>query len=438
VNCLKNLLSYYRAESETVSMEHEKFGSQIPICEPAWYQGAKSPYYRKSHAEFRNRVRKFVDERIVPNIDDWIDLPKGYPKNLHVTAFQEGIQGIIYEAKYGGTRPADFDAFHELILWDEMGRIGGTGILGQMAINSMALPPILLAGSKQQKDRVAKDVIQGRKNISLCISEPGYGSDVANIETKAELKGDYYIVNGAKKWISGALMADFFTVAVRTGTKQDGLSGLSLLLMDKEMPGISIRKMRTSGDHSHHIGFITFEDVKVHKSNLIGQEGMGFYYVVFNFNHERFIIAAGTCRMARMCYEEALNWSLERKTFGKELHQHQAIRMKLAEMAFRIESLQDNLEKVAYQFSQGVPDKEMGEMCALLKVNASRTFEYCAREASQIFGGSSIVREGRGKVIERLSREVRSSAIPGGSEEILLDFAMRSTLSKAKKLRSML
>mmetsp|Transcript_25151 Transcript_25151/g.35104 ORF Transcript_25151/g.35104 Transcript_25151/m.35104 type:complete len:113 (+) Transcript_25151:41-379(+) len=112
--------------------------------------------------------------------------------------------------------------------------------------------------------------------------------------------------------------------------------------------------------------------------------------------------------------------------------------MKLAEMACRIESLHDMLERVAYQFSQGVADSKMGEACALLKVQASRTFEFCSREASQIFGGSSIVREGRGAVVERLAREVRSSAIPGGSEEILLDFAMRSTFAKAKKLRSKL
>jgi len=419
-------------------MEHERFGCQIPLCEPYWYQGGKSPYYRQSHVDLRNRIRKFVEERLKPNLEEWIECPEGYPKKLHEEAFKAGIQGVIYDRKWGGTRPDDFDAFHELIIHDEMARTGGSGVLGQMAINSMALPPILLAGTEEMKRGIARDVVQGRKNISLAISEPGYGSDVAGLETSAKLQGDHYIVNGSKKWISGALMADYFTVAVRTGSKADGMNGLSLLLLDKNMPGISIRKMRTQGDHSHHIAFMTFEDVRVPRKNLIGEEGKGFYYIVYNFNHERFIIAAATSRMARTCYEEAVKWAMDRKTFGKHLYKHQAIRMKLAEMACRIESLHDMLERVAYQFSQGVADSKMGEACALLKVQASRTFEFCSREASQVFGGSSIVREGRGAVVERLSREVRSSAIPGGSEEILLDFAMRSTFAKAKKLRSKL
>mmetsp|Transcript_6757 Transcript_6757/g.12415 ORF Transcript_6757/g.12415 Transcript_6757/m.12415 type:complete len:168 (-) Transcript_6757:447-950(-) len=162
---------------------------------------------------------------------------------------------------------------------------------------------------------------------------------------------------------------------------------------------------------------------------------MGFAYIVYNFNHERFVISTSTARASRLCYEEAINYAMDRKTFGKYLYQHQAIRMKLAEMAYRIESLQDMLERVAYQFSMGVPDRNLGEACALLKVVASRTFEFCAREASQIFGGSSIVKEGRGAIVERLYREVRASAIPGGSEEILLDFAVRSSIAKAKKLR---
>eukprot|EP00466_Bigelowiella_natans_P019415 jgi/Bigna1/128065/aug1.5_g2773 len=386
-----------------------RFGCQIPLCEPYWYQGGKSPYYRQSHVDLRNRIRKFVEERLKPNLEEWIECPEGYPKKLHEEAFKAGIQGVIYDRKWGGTRPDDFDAFHELIIHDEMARTGGSGgimyasgVLGQMAINSMALPPILLAGTEEMKRGIARDVVQGRKNISLAISEPGYGSDVAGLETSAKLQGDHYIVNGSKKWAhlsstphttgrclnpqityrpwehQRALMADYFTVAVRTGSKADGMNGLFLLLLDKNMPGISIRKMRTQGDHSHHIAFMTFEDVRVPRKNLIGEEGKGFYYIVYNFNHERFIIAAATSRMARTCYEEAVKWAMDRKTFGKHLYKH------------------------------------------------------------QVFGGSSIVREGRGAVVERLSREVRSSAIPGGSEEILLDFAMRSTFAKAKKLRSKL
>ena len=155
---------------------------------------------------------------------------------------------------------------------------------------------------------------------------------------------------------------------------------------------------------------------------------------VQNFNHERFIIACSTCRMARVAYEESIKYAMVRRTFGKRLVDHQIIRHKLAEMASKIQRLYANLERVAFQFSKGVEDKDMGAQCALLKVQCSQTFEFCAREASQIFGGSSIVREGRGKIVERLYREVRATAIPGGSEEILMDFAVRSAIAEASRL----
>jgi len=293
----------------------------------------------------------------------------------------------------------------------------------------MALPPILRAGSDWLKETICADVIKGKKHVCLAISEPEAGSDVANIKTTARKEGDYYIVNGSKKWITGGLMGDYFTTLVRTGG--EGFAGLTLLLIPRNTPGINIRKMETQFDSCHPITFITLEDVKVPAKYLIGAEGMGALLILLNFNHERFVIAVSTCRYARLCYEDAFKYALKRKTFGKKLIEHQIIRYKLSEMARQIESLQDSCEKLAYQFSRGVPDAELGGMAALTKVHASKTFEFCAREASQIFGGSSIVKEGQGKRVERLYREVRLQAIPGGSEEILLDFTIRQAAKKA-------
>ena|SRR3990167_4713041 len=412
-------------------MADDKFGEQIQFCEPYWYQGYPSPHYHEGHRKFRALVRKFVEEELKPNVDEWIKT--GYPKTLHERAYQLGISGILYPKEFGGTKPDDFDAFYELVLVDEITRVGG-GVLGQLGINSMGIPPIINFGSEYLKNLVCRDVITGKKAICLAISEPYAGSDVANIRTTAKREGDFYIVNGMKKWITGGHMGDFFTTAVRTG--DEGMSGLSLLLIERDTPGINIRKMETQFDNSHGTTFITFEDVKVPVRNLIGEEGMGFMYIVHNFNHERFVISAGTCREARMCYEEAFKYALTRTTFGKPLVSHQIIRYKLAEMARQIESLYDSCERIAYQYKAGIPDHRLGGQCALLKVNASKTFEFCAREASQIFGGSSIVKEGKGKLVERMYRNVRATAIPGGSEEILLDFTIRQAVAKANKLQS--
>jgi len=213
------------------------------------------------------------------------------------------------------------------------------------------------------------------------------------------------------------------------------MGGISLLLIEKGTPGFKIRKMATQFDSCHNTTFLTFDDVRVPAKNLIGGENSGFMMLLLNFNHERFVIAAQACRMARLAYEHAFKWAMTRETFGKKLIQHQLIRFKLAEMARQIESLYDNCERIAYQYSQGIPDFKLGGQCALLKVQASKTLEYCAREASQIFGGSSIVKEGKGKLVERIYREVRALAIPGGSEEILLDFTMRQAANTATKLQ---
>jgi len=322
-----------------------------------------------------------------------------------------------------------FDAFHELVYLDEISAAGPGGCMGQCGINSMALPPIMTVGSKHVQDLVVDCVFAGEKNISLAISEPTAGSDVANIRLTAVREGDKYRVNGQKKWITGGHIASYFTLVTRTSGP--GAKGISLFLVDATTPGITVRKMETQFDTCHGTTFITFDDVLVPAANMIGKEGEGFKYILLNFNHERWVIAVGACRMSRLCYSESLKYALRRKTFGKTLAEHPVIRSKLAEMARQFEALHDSNERIAYSYCQGVEDSRLGKECALLKVMASKTLEYCAREASQIFGGSSIVREGPGKLVERIYRDVRSVAIPGGSEEIMLDLAARTAISGA-------
>mmetsp|Transcript_89031 Transcript_89031/g.157692 ORF Transcript_89031/g.157692 Transcript_89031/m.157692 type:complete len:434 (-) Transcript_89031:311-1612(-) len=413
----------------------EPFGEQAPSVEPYWYQGYPSAYYCDSHVSFRAKCRNFVETEIIPFLDGWIDSGKPYPQELHVKALKAGLPtaglAVVVQSLYpkeilpnGG-----FDSFHELIYLDELARAGPGGAMGQAGINSMALPPVLTVGSRHVQDMVVDPVISGQKNISLAISEPSAGSDVANIKLTAWREGDFYVVNGQKKWITGGNMADFFTLACRTGGA--GGKGLSLLVVDRNTAGIDVRKMKTQFDTCQGTTFITFDNVKVPAVNVIGREGEGFKYLLLNFNHERFVIACSACRFSRLCYSESLKYAVRRQTFGKALAEHQMIRWKLAEMARSIEALHDMNERVAFQYKAGVPDAKLGNHCAVLKVMASKTFEYCAREASQIFGGSSIVREGGGKLVERLYREVRAQAIPGGSEEILLDLAARQAIAGA-------
>jgi len=399
------------------------FGSPLPFSEPQWYTGFKSPHYKPTHEKFRALVRDFAEKQLAPFTDEWEEA-QDYPASLHETAYKAGVFGAIWPVEYGGTPPEGYDYFHELIYWDELARCCAAGALAACFLTiKIALPPILVTGSKYLKDKVARDCITGKKIIALAITEPEAGSDVSNITTTARREGDFFIVNGQKKFITSGLKADYFTVAVRTGGA--GMGGISLLLLEKDMPGIKLRKLKTQGWLSSNTAHILFEDVKVPIRNLIGQENMGFVAIMLNFNHERFVGIAMANRGARNCIEDSIAYARVRHTFGKRLIDNQVITHKIAEMAARVEAVHAVLENIAYQMNENTDPRRVSGAIALLKVQTTKTLEYCAREASQILGGNSYLRSGPGSRVERIYREVRVAAIGGGSEEVMTDLAMR-------------
>lgn len=416
-----------------------EFGEQIVYAEPSWYQCFESPYYTQGHREWRARMRAFVDKEIAPFVDDWeeanVQEGKEMPaRELIRKAYEAGLYSPMWPKELGGTPPADgFDVFHDLIGSDEICRVNSTGVTAIFGITTMALPPILDHGSKEMIETVGRDIICGRKYAALAISEPYAGSDVANIRTTAKREGDFYILNGEKKWITMGVFADYFTVACRTGGK--GHKGLSLLLVDRHAPGVTVKRMKLQGYWLGGTAFITFDDVKVPVKNLIGTENHGFRYIMHNFNHERFVVAIQANRASRTMLSESMKYAAKRKTFGKTLIEHQVIRQKLADMAMRVEAVHALIESVAFQMKQGMSNERLGGVMALLKVMATRTTELCTREASQIFGGASYVRGGVGAKVERGAREVRAVTVPGGSDEILADLAVRQAMLLTARFR---
>ncbi|CAI2187120.1 4685_t:CDS:2 [Funneliformis geosporum] len=430
--------------SEVASVDGP-FGDLVPHGDPYWYQDFYSPYYNDSHRRVRAAVRKFVESEIMPYTFDW-DEAKKIPQELFIKAGKAGILpavcGAPWPGKYtdikpiGGVKVEEFDHFHEFIVSDELARCGSGGVLwGLTGGLGIGLPPIIKFASEELKRRVAPECLAGVKNICLAITEPYAGSDVANIKTEAKLSADgqHYIVNGEKKWITNGVFAHYFTVAVRTGGT--GMGGISLLLIERDMPGVKTRQMLCSGVWASGTSYITFEDVKVPKSNLIGKENGGFKCIMHNFNHERMGIAIQATRFARVCYEESMKYAHKRRTFGKKLVEHDVIRNKLAHMARQIEATHAWMESLIYQTNLMFGTEAMNRLggpIALLKAQSTQTFEYCAREAAQIFGGLSYSRGGQGEKVERLYREVRAYAIPGGSEEIMLDLGIRQSLKVAQ------
>mmetsp|Transcript_83497 Transcript_83497/g.183525 ORF Transcript_83497/g.183525 Transcript_83497/m.183525 type:complete len:449 (-) Transcript_83497:402-1748(-) len=421
----------------------ETFGDMNAFGDPNWYQAFNNPgYYNETHKSLRALIRPFVDEELMPNIHEWDEAYK-IPQEVYQKIGQMGLLpmtvGRPWPKKFAGECPLGYepDYFHELVLYDELSRTGSGGFLWGLAGGLViGLPPVLKWATPEVKEKVVAPVLKAEKVICLAITEPMAGSDVAQLRCTAKKEGDFYIVNGEKKWITNGIFADYFTVAVRTGSQKDGMKGLSLLLIEKSMPGVTTRKMKCSGVWSSGTTYITFDDVKVPAKNLIGKENAGFKMIMANFNHERFAICCMTNRFSRVCLEEALKFSSKRKTFGKALIQHDVIRWKLGEMVRQIESTHAWLENLTYQMQtmhHMEATMKLGGSTALLKVQCTKVFEYCAREAAQIFGGLAYSRGGQGEKVERLSREVRAMAVPGGSEEIMLDLGIR----QSKKLADM-
>lgn len=217
------------------------------------------------------------------------------------------------------------------------------------------------------------------------------------------------------------------------------MGGISMLLIEKTMPGVNTRQMQCTGVWSSGTTYIAFEDVKVPVENLIGKENEGFRYVMQNFNHERWGLCVQAVRLSRVCLEESMKYAHKRETFGKKLIDHPVIRLKMAHMARNIEASQSWLESLTFQLCT-MPKKEsietLGGPIALLKAQTTTTLEYCAREAAQIFGGVAYTRGGVAEKIERICREVRAYSIPGGSEEIMLDLGIRQALKASPALRA--
>ncbi|KAI8976006.1 acyl-CoA dehydrogenase/oxidase [Pilobolus umbonatus] len=415
------------------------FGDMVPFGDPMWYQDWFSPYYDDTHRAVRKCVRAFVEKDIMPFCHDW-DEAKEMPKEVFIKAAKAGILGAVVGGHIAENLlpyplPANipnskWNAFHTVIVTDELSRCGAGGVLwGLCGGLGIGLPPIVHFGSKYLQEKVVRDCLAGTKFICLAITEPSGGSDVAGLMTEARDMGDHYLLNGEKKWITNGVFADYFTVACRTGPP--GFNGISFLLVEKDMPGVTTRQMKCSGVWSSGTAYITFEDVKVPKENLIGKENKGFKYIMWNFNSERMGIVVQANRFARVCVEEALKYANKRKTFGKKLIDHPVIRNKFAHMIRKVEATHAWMEALTYQATKMPVELlpvRLGGPIALCKAQATQTFEYCAREAAQIYGGLAYTRGGQAEKVERLYREVRAYAIPGGSEEIMLDLGVRQSM----------
>jgi len=364
-------------------------------------------------AALADLVTRFARSEIAPHVSEW-DAAGQFQREL-------GLLGLGYPEAYGGT-PAPYGL--RLALWQALCHHGGSGgVLASLLSHNIGLPPVLLHGSEAVRREVIPPVLAGERIAALAITEPGGGSDVAALRTTARRTGDEYVVDGEKVFITSGLRADWITLAVRTGEAgAKGAAGLSLLLVPGDSAGLTRTPLQKMGWHCSDTAQLRFDGVRVPARYLLGAEGDGFRIIMGNFNAERVGMAAAALGFSEACFDEALAWARQRKTFGAALVERQVIRHKLVDMQMRIHSTAAWVEAVAAQADAGDAGPGWVAQVCLLKNHATQTMQFCADQAVQILGGMGYM---RGTVSERLYREVKIMMIGGGAEEIMKDLAAR-------------
>ena len=363
----------------------------------------------------REMVMAFTEKEIVPHLPQWEDAGQ-IPPELHKMAADAGILGLAFPEEVGGQggNLIDSAVMTEAVL--EAG--GSTGLLAALFTHGIALPHIVASQNAELIDRYVRPTLAGEMIGSLGVTEPGGGSDVANIRTRATTDGDEFVVNGAKTFITSGVRADFVTTAVRTGG--EGYRGISLIVIDKNTPGFTVsRPLKKMGWHCSDTAELSFDNVRVPAANIVGEVDGGFVLIMEQFLNERLSLAVQAYATAQRALALAVAYARERETFGRPLIQRQVIRHKLVDM-HRKTAAARALTRLAVE--KAVAGEGPILEAVLAKNQSVEACEWVVSEAVQIFGGMGYMRESE---IERHYRDARILGIGGGATEVLNDLAAK-------------
>ncbi len=353
-------------------------------------------------------ARRFAREKLAPHAAEW-DEKEIFPVETLREAAALGFAGIYVKSDVGGSEMSRLDA---AIIFEELSA-GCTSTAAYISIHNMALWMIDRFGNDEQRKRLLPKLTTMEKIASYCLTEPGAGSDAANLKTKAVRDGDYYVLNGSKAFISGAGVSDVYTCMVRTG--EDGPKGISCLVVEKGMPGLSFgKKERKMGWNSQPTAQVIFEDCRVPITNRIGAEGEGFRIAMMGLDGGRINIGACSVGTARAALEEAVAYTKDRKQFGKPIAEFQASQFKLADMATELEAARLMIRNAAAALDRRDPRATM--LCAMAKRFASDTGSNIANDALQLHGGYGYLKD---FPAERHVRDLRVHQILEGTNEIM-------------------
>jgi acyl-CoA dehydrogenase len=369
------------------------------------------PPFTSEHEDLRESVRNWVTREIAPHVEEWEEA-RAFPRELFARCGELGFLGLKFPVEYGGQGG---DYVHNAAYIEELSRSGASGgvAAGLGATSEIAMPPIWKFGTEEQKQRWLVPGIKGEKIGALGITEPGAGSDVASISTKAKRVDGGYVVNGAKTFITNGVRADFLVCAVKT-TDEGGHHGISFLVLERDMPGYEVaNKLEKMGWHSSDTGELSFTDVEVPAENLLGEENGGFYLIMANFQWERLTMALGAVGGMQRVFEATLAYAKEREAFGRPIGRFQAIRHKFAEMSVKMEAGRAITYAALRKFAAG--EDAIADVTRA-KLFTQRSLVELCDEAIQIHGGYGYMRE---YGVERAYRDARLGPIGGGTDEVM-------------------
>ena len=374
------------------------------------YHARNTPQYTEDHHIFREQLRRWVEDNLAPYTETWEEA-RLFPDEVFTQMGEMGFLGLRYPEELGGSGG---DIWHTMILCEELPRCRAAGLVMAMLVQSdMATPIIHEIGTQEQKEEFLIPAIKGEKIAALGVSEPGAGSDVAGIRTVAKKDGDDYIINGAKMWITNGTRCDFITLAARTDT-DNRYGGISLFLFPTDTPGFSVgRKLKKIGNHCSDTAELYFEDCRIPKRYLLGNEGHGFYYIMQNFQGERLVGAASAVGGCQIVLYDTIKFCKDRKAFGRPLTGFQVTRHKLVQMETELEACRRLTYHAADLFGRGVPCQREITMAKLLIAQKTQAI---LDECLQLHGGMGYTQEMH---VSRAWRDNRLLAIGGGSNEIM-------------------
>ncbi|MFZ7946187.1 MULTISPECIES: acyl-CoA dehydrogenase family protein [Bacillaceae] len=370
----------------------------------------KHPYLNDDHEIFRQSLRKFLEKEAYPFYEQWEE-DRMIPRSFWQKMGEQGFLCPDIDEKYGGS---EVDWGFAVVINEELERVG-SGLIGIGLHNDIVVPYITTYGSEEQKQRWLPKCVTGEIITAIAMTEPGTGSDLANIKTTAKLEGDHYIVNGQKTFITNGIQSDLVLVAVKTDPQAvPKHKGVSLILIERDTPGFSRgRKLNKVGLHCQDTAELIFEDCRVPKENLLGEEGKGFLYLMEKLQQERLLVAIGAQTASEVMLKMTIDYVKSREAFGKPVSQFQNTQFKIVEMATEIEMGRVFLDQLIAEHIEG---KNVVTKVSMAKWKLTDIAKKIAAECMQLHGGYGYMEEYE---IARRFRDIPVSSIYAGTNEIM-------------------